>query len=89
MTAADREKYAPRRGLSRVDAAIYIGVSPSKFDEMITDGRMPRPRRIDGRKIWDILELDLHFAELPHDEAVDSSWNDFDAKRGISSHGQG
>src|SRR2546430_1301511 len=29
-----------RRGLSRDEAAIYIGVSAAKFDEMVADGRM-------------------------------------------------
>ena len=27
----------PRRGLSRTEAAIYYGVSPSKFDQMVDD----------------------------------------------------
>jgi excisionase family DNA binding protein len=40
--------YAPR-GLSRDEAARYIGVGTTKFDEMVADGRMPRPKRIDGR----------------------------------------
>src|SRR5262245_23845078 len=30
-------------GLSRVAAAFYVGVSPTKFDQMIKDGRMPKP----------------------------------------------
>ena len=77
----------PRRGLSREEAAIYIGVGTSKFDEMVADGRMPRPRRIDTRKVWDVLELDVHFVDLPRDGEVDSSWNDFDAARRIS-HGK-
>lgn len=36
----------PPRGLSRAQAAAYIGVSPSLFDEMVQDGRMPKPTRI-------------------------------------------
>jgi predicted DNA-binding transcriptional regulator AlpA len=70
---------APRRGLSRVDAAVYVGVGPSKFDEMVADGRMPPPRRIDGRKVWDVVELDSHFDALPHDAsaaATGNSWDD-------------
>ena len=55
---------APRRGLNRVEAAAYIGVSPSKFDELVTDGRMPKPIAIDRRKVWDIRELDLCFDAL-------------------------
>lgn len=37
------------RGLSRVRAALYVGVSPSLFDPMVKDGRMPRPKRINNR----------------------------------------
>ena len=47
-------KPIPRRGLSREEAAMYVGVSATKFDEMRVDGRMPRPKQIDGRKVWDV-----------------------------------
>lgn len=43
------------RGLSREEAATYIGVSPGKLDQMVADGRMPAPKRIDGRRVWDRL----------------------------------
>lgn len=54
----------PRRGLSRDEAAMYIGISAAKFDEMVGDGRMPEPVKIDHRKIWDIRSLDLAFDQL-------------------------
>lgn len=57
----------PPRGLSRVEAAAYIGVSPTKLDEMVRDGRMPRPKRIDGRVVWDRKHLDAAFDALPDD----------------------
>jgi len=41
----------PPRGLSRVQSAEYVGVSPTKFDQMVADGRMPKPKRIDGRVV--------------------------------------
>jgi predicted DNA-binding transcriptional regulator AlpA len=41
------------RGLSRIVAAAYIGVSPSLFDQLVADGRMPRPARIGRRCLWD------------------------------------
>jgi hypothetical protein len=63
----------PPRGLSRVVAAEYIGVSPTKFDEMVKDGRMPQPKRVDGRVIWDRLSLDCAFADLP-DGGADDPW---------------
>lgn len=46
------------RGLSRVQAAEYIGVGVTKFDELVTDGRMPKPKRIDEYLIWDRFQLD-------------------------------
>lgn len=52
------------RGLSRVQAAEYIGISPSKFDELVRDGRMPRAKRIDGRTVWDRLQLDHAFSAI-------------------------
>jgi predicted DNA-binding transcriptional regulator AlpA len=61
------------RGLRRADAAAYIGVSPSKFDEMVADRRMPRAKRIDGRVVWDRLSLDLAFDDLPENSDVDKN----------------
>jgi predicted DNA-binding transcriptional regulator AlpA len=51
----------PPRGLHREDAARYVGVGPRKFDELVEDGRMPRPVRIDGRNVWDVRALDRAF----------------------------
>jgi predicted DNA-binding transcriptional regulator AlpA len=55
---------APRRGLRREDAAIYIGISASKFDQLVADGRMPRPVKLDGCVIWDMRRLDSAFDDL-------------------------
>ena len=65
----------PRRGLSRDEAAMYIGVSTGKFDELVADGRMPAPVRIDGRKIWDIRSIDLAFDALPRETLAANSWD--------------
>jgi predicted DNA-binding transcriptional regulator AlpA len=54
----------PCRGLRREAAARFIGVSPSKFDQLVTDGRMPKPIRIDGRRVWDLRQLDVAFDAL-------------------------
>lgn len=56
------------RGLSRETAAAYIDVSPSKFDEMVSDGRMPKPKRIDARRVWDRAKIDKAFTSLPGDD---------------------
>jgi predicted DNA-binding transcriptional regulator AlpA len=57
------------RGLSRAEAAAYVGISPSLFDMMIKDGRMPGPKRINSRVVWDRIKLDLAFDALPDDDA--------------------
>lgn len=63
MTAHDTLAYPPR-GLGREDAARYIGISPSLFDQMVADGRMPKAIHINKRVIWDRLKLDAAFADL-------------------------
>lgn len=66
MAATRRDALAyPPRGLSREEAARYVGVGPTTFDEMVTDKRMPQPREIGTRKVWDRAELDIHFTALP------------------------
>lgn len=64
----------PPRGLCRVQAAQYMGVSPGTFDNMVEDGRMPVPKRIGARKVWDRLALDIAFVALP-DEADANPWD--------------
>jgi len=51
--------------MSREEAARYVGVGTTKFDDMVRDKRMPKPRKVDGRVIWDRLALDAAFSDLP------------------------
>jgi hypothetical protein len=55
----------PRRGLSRKEAALYLGISPSKFDELRKDGRVGPAHIIGGRKVWDVRALDEAFESFP------------------------
>jgi len=64
----------PPRGLSRVQAAEYIGVGPTKFDQMVNDGRMPKPKRIDTRLVWDRQRLDEAFAALGEPGESNIDW---------------
>ncbi len=64
----------PPRGLSRVEAAQYIGVSPTTFDQMVADDRMPKPKRVGRRVIWDRQLLDLYFTALPDENDRDDIW---------------
>lgn len=66
MSRADAFSYPPR-GLSREEASRYVGVGTTKFDEMVKAGRMPKPKRIDSRLVWDRIALDIAFADIPDD----------------------
>lgn len=41
-----------RRSLDENEAAIYLSLSPSFFRKLVADGRMPRPRLVDERRIF-------------------------------------
>lgn len=66
MHRVEQQQIEPR-GFSRIQAAAYIGVSPTLFDEMVTDGRMPQLKRINTRIIWDKRALDEGFEALPQE----------------------
>lgn len=78
ITAANtvRVALAPR-GLSRTEAAAYVGVSPSLFDTLVKEGRMPAAKRINARTIWDRFELDAAFEALPDEKQTTvNPWDD-------------
>ncbi|WP_210485363.1 hypothetical protein [Microvirga antarctica] len=60
---------APRL-VNRDAAAAFVGIGVTKFDEMVNDGRMPRPKRIDGRKIWCVRSLNAAVDALPDDQPM-------------------
>ena len=63
----------PPRGLSRAQAAEYVGVGATLFDQLVKDGRMPPAKRINGRTVWDRRRLDEAFEAL--DDGVASEWD--------------
>jgi len=73
---------APRL-LKREAAAAYVSVSPTKFDEMVRDGSMPKPKRLIGRrKAWDVRALDAAIDNLPNadnDNNNNDTWDNVDA----------
>jgi predicted DNA-binding transcriptional regulator AlpA len=68
----------PPRGLSRMEAAGYVGVSAHLFDVMVADGRMPKPKTINSRVVWDRFRLDESFEALPDKDAA-NPWDEEDA----------
>lgn len=65
-------------GFDRIEAAAAVGVSATTFDNLVQSGRMPRPRMIGIRKVWDVDELRAAFKSLPRDGEPDEdqSWAD-------------
>jgi hypothetical protein len=66
------QSLAPR-GLARETAAAYIGVGVRLFDVMVADGRMPKPKIINRRRVWDRVKLDMAFAALPGDDQEETT----------------
>jgi predicted DNA-binding transcriptional regulator AlpA len=69
----------PPRGVSREEAAAYIGISPSLFDELLKDGRMPAPKRINRRTVWDRRKVDEAFDALP-DDGGGNPWDELNSR---------
>jgi hypothetical protein len=55
----------PPRGLRADRAAAYLGISKTKFLELVDEKCLPRPKVIDGIRVWDRLALDSAFSDLP------------------------
>ena len=63
-----------RRGLSRVEAAMYLGISPSKFDELRKAGQIGPAKIIGTRKLFDVEILDQFFDALPDENSESGDW---------------
>lgn len=66
MGASQPQALIAPRGLSRAEAARYIGVGIRLFDQMIEKHLMPPAKAAGGKFVWDVRELDAAFDELPH-----------------------
>lgn len=79
MSSAD---FTPR-GLRREDAARYIGISPTLFDRMRKEGRIPAPRDMFGVMIWDRHDLDFLFSKPAYTAANDNTSGYWDKRCGF------
>lgn len=77
-TRPDPHGYPPR-GLRREEAARWVGVSPSKFDELVKNGRISSPKLIDSCVVWDRYRLDVDFDALPDREPKSAAGDDWRA----------
>ncbi len=60
-------------GLRREDAADFIGLKVTKFNELIKEGRLPEPVQIDGCRVWDVRKLIAAFDALSEPR---NEWDD-------------
>lgn len=65
VPAEDRGPGFIPRGMRRPEAAFYVGVSTTKFDDWIARGMMPQPKEEGGVVVWDRRALDEAFDALP------------------------
>jgi hypothetical protein len=63
--ARDRSSSYPPRGLSRGDAANYLGLKPQVFDDLVQKGTLPGPIKLeDAEEVFDRLKLEHAFDRL-------------------------
>lgn len=84
MLQRDRPARWPR-GLRRPDAADYVGVGVTKFDDWVARGIMPKPKRVDGVVVWDRYALDTAFDDLASEGEQPVGW----VRAGAIKHGPG
>ena len=73
------------RGLSRLDAAAYVGVSPVTFDKLVADGIIPAPVKLRGRKVYDRFRIDADvFGDLTGTAANDDERDCHDEDDGLA-----
>jgi hypothetical protein len=65
-------------GLPEAEAAVAIGVSQTKFRELVAARTMPSARVVGGKLVYDVDELRLAFKSLPHQggEVEIDTWGD-------------
>ena len=62
----------PPRAMKADRAAAYLDMSRSKFLELVEQGRLPKPKVIDGIRVWDRLAVDAAFNDFPDRSDSDS-----------------
>ena len=75
---------ASRFGMSRIEAADYLSISPPTFDWLVAHQMMPEPRLIKSKPVWIRPEIEDAARNLPFrrqtgeasaDTTADDEWN--------------
>lgn len=74
-TLSPRDVSLPRFAVRRVEAAACVAVSPTKFDEWVNNGKMPRGHKIDGVVLWDVQELHEAWVRLRDGETISNPFD--------------
>ena len=64
------------RGMTEREAASYLSLSPSHFRRLVEQGKMPRPRLVGQRRIFDAEELDQTFFGFPREGGIEPSFGE-------------
>ncbi len=64
-----------RFGLSRSEAAEYVGISPTLFDELVKGGLMPPAKMMKGRRVWLRPALERAAHDMP--DAIGEGMNSY------------
>jgi predicted DNA-binding transcriptional regulator AlpA len=48
----------PPRFMDRREAARYLAVGTTTFDELVSEGVFPRPKKVRSKVVWDRIDLD-------------------------------
>lgn len=70
-------------GLSREEAAAFIGVGPTTFDKLVDEGDMPKPIRVphSRRVVWDVDEVRAAFKSWKEKQAQPANeWDSVGAR---------
>ena len=57
-------------------AAAFCSFSPTKFMQLVERGLMPKPKRVDGMKRWDLEEVRIAFKALPEEDDAPNEWDE-------------
>ena len=64
---ARQSRSVPRLSLTADEAAQAMGCSRTLFLEMVEDGRMPKARMLNSKRVWLVGELETYAYALPED----------------------
>lgn len=54
------------RGLSEDNAATYLGLSVSTLQQLVREGKLPRPRQVSARRVsHEVADLDAYMDNCP------------------------